>query len=82
MAAAVVLGLPGCGQTPQYDTSSPQATLDAMRRMVADGHPEVLGSVIHIQARDITCDVGVTEAPTAEELAALRKLDPERLYTA
>ena len=27
-------------------------------------------------------DVGVTEAPTAEELAALRKLDPERLYTA
>jgi glutaconate CoA-transferase subunit B len=27
-------------------------------------------------------DVGVTEPPSAEELAALRKLDPERLYTA
>ena len=68
MAAAVVLGLAGCGQTPQYDTSSPQATLDAMRRMVADGHPELLGSVIHIQARDITFDDGVTEASAIQDV--------------
>ncbi len=27
-------------------------------------------------------DIGVTEPPTASELGFLRKLDPERLYTA
>ena len=27
-------------------------------------------------------DIGITEPPRADELAFLRKLDPERLYTA
>jgi glutaconate CoA-transferase, subunit B len=30
----------------------------------------------------LAADLGVTEPPTENELAALRHLDPERLYTA
>ena len=31
---------------------------------------------------EVASDLGVTEPPTAKELAVLRHLDPERLYTA
>src|SRR5262245_52707312 len=51
----------GCSK-PEYDTSTPDAALDSMYRMIADGRPELLGTLVYIPARDITFDDGVTEA--------------------
>ena len=38
---ATMLVMVGC-EKPQYDTSSPQAALDSMKKMIADGRPEML----------------------------------------
>jgi len=70
-AFAIILFLGGCEKpAPQYDTSTPQAALDSMRAMVRDGHPELLGSLLHIEARDIAFDDGVTEASAINEVLA------------
>ena len=68
MAIAIgTASLGGCGK-PRYDASSPQAALDSMYKMIADGHPEMLGGMIHIQSRDVTFADGVTEASAIQNV--------------
>ena len=67
LAAAVALGLGGC-RKPKYDTSTPQAALDAMAQMVRDGRPELLPTMIDIEAREITFPDGVTEASAINDV--------------
>ena len=71
MGALCLLLLGGC-EKPQYDNSSPQAALDSMHAMIKDGHPELLGSLLHIEPRDPpqTFDDGVTEASAIDEVIA------------
>ncbi|MBL9121203.1 MAG: hypothetical protein JNL80_14940 [Phycisphaerae bacterium] len=57
----VLAGPVGCSD-PDYDTSTPEKTLDAATKMIADGRPDLLPTLIEIKARDITFDDGVTEA--------------------
>jgi hypothetical protein len=64
---AALIALEGCSK-PQYDTSTPQSTLEGMYRMIADGHPEMLATVLHIEPRDITYEDGVTEASAIEDV--------------
>jgi hypothetical protein len=64
---AISICLAGCSK-PEYDASSPQAALDAMHQMIADGHPEMLGRMVHIEARDIAYEDGVTEASAIENV--------------
>lgn len=63
----VAEGLAGCSK-PQYDSSTPQAALDSMYKMIADGHPEMLGTMIHIEPRDRAYADGVTEASAIAEV--------------
>ncbi|MDZ4753967.1 MAG: hypothetical protein SGJ11_05665 [Phycisphaerae bacterium] len=51
----------GCSD-PAYDTSTPERTLDAMEKMVADGRADLLPTLIELEAREVTFDDGVTEA--------------------
>jgi len=67
LVAAVALGLGGC-RKPRYDTSTPQAALDAMAQMVRDGRPELLPTMLDIEARDITFPDGVTEASAINDV--------------
>lgn len=67
LASAAVLGLGGC-RKPRYDTSTPQAAIDAMAQMVKDGRPELLPTMIDIEARDITFPDGVTEASAINDV--------------
>src|SRR5438477_6384411 len=60
MIAAVGAVLSACSK-PQYDTSTPQAALDSMYKMIADGRPEQLGTLVYIEPRPLTFDDGVTE---------------------
>ena len=57
-----VLALGGCRRAPRYDTSTPAKAVDAMAQMVKDGRPELLTTLIDIEARDVTFPDGVTEA--------------------
>ncbi len=63
--ATAILG--GCSK-PEYDTSTPQAALEAMHQMIVDGHPEMLGIMVHIEPRDITYADGVTEASAIQNV--------------
>jgi hypothetical protein len=63
----ILTGLHGCTR-PHYDASSPQAALNSMYQMIAEGRPEMLGTMIHIQARDITYPDGVTEASAIHDV--------------
>ncbi|MBU3729596.1 MAG: hypothetical protein FGM37_10180 [Phycisphaerales bacterium] len=56
-----------CGRS-SYDTSTPEATLDAAVEMVDDGDARALPFLIEIPARDITFDDGVTEASAIGEV--------------
>lgn len=60
-------GLPSCSK-PQYDTSSPQAALDSMYKIIEESRPELLGSLVYIQPRSITFDDGVTEASAIDNV--------------
>ncbi|MDA1007457.1 MAG: hypothetical protein O2800_00435 [Planctomycetota bacterium] len=60
LVVAALMG--GCGKSAEYDTSTPQATLDSLQKMIEDGHPEELPRLIEIPARDVTFADGVTEA--------------------
>jgi hypothetical protein len=64
MSAALAAG---CSE-PEYDASSPQAALDSMHAMIVDERPELLGTLIHIEPRDLTFDDGVTEASAIEDV--------------
>ena len=59
--AAAALALVGCAD-PTYDTSTPEALLDAVQKAVQEGRPEDLPQFIEISARDIEFEDGVTEA--------------------
>jgi hypothetical protein len=59
MLVACALG--GCAD-PEYDTSTPERALDAAEKMVRDGRPDLLPTLIEIKARDLVFDDGVTEA--------------------
>jgi hypothetical protein len=61
-AALVALAFLGGCEDPTYDTSTPQATLAAAQKMIEDGRPDLLPTLIELQPRDITFDDGVTEA--------------------
>lgn len=57
----------GCSR-PEYDVSTPDRALNAMYQMIADGHPEMLGAMVHIEPRDITYADDVTEASAIQEV--------------
>ena len=65
LAAGVLVG--GC-KRPSYDTSTPQAAVDAMAAMVRDGRPELLPTMVFIEARDVAFSDGVTEASAIEDV--------------
>ena len=66
-ATALCLAATGC-KKPRYDTSTPDLAIDAMARMVKDGRPELLPTMVDIEARDITFPDGVTEASAIEDV--------------
>jgi hypothetical protein len=57
----------GC-ERREYDASTPQAAMDSMYQLIRDGQASRLGEFIHIEARDITYDDGVTEASAIAEV--------------
>lgn len=57
----------GC-RKPKYDTSTPARTVDAMQKMVADGHPEYLLDLFYLEPRPVTYADGVTEASAIEDV--------------
>jgi hypothetical protein len=66
---AITAGMGGCAD-PEYDASSPQAALDSMRAMIADDRASLLTTLVHIDARDIKYDDGVTEASAINDVLA------------
>jgi hypothetical protein len=66
---AITAGMGGCAD-PEYDASSPQAALDSMREMIADDRASRLTTLVHIDARDIKYDDGVTEASAINDVLA------------
>jgi hypothetical protein len=67
-AALVVASAAGGCRKPRYDTSSPSAAIDSMARMVKDGRPELLPTMLFVEARDVTFPDGVTEASAIEDV--------------
>ena len=65
LAATVALG---GFRKPRYDTSTPQAAIDAMAEMVKDGRPELLATMVDVEARDVEFADGVTEASAIEDV--------------
>jgi len=63
----VALACGGCAD-PEYDTSTPQRAVDAARKMIDDGRPDLLPRLIHLEAREIEFDDGVTEASAIEDV--------------
>lgn len=63
------LALAAC-KRPAYDTSTPEAALDAAVAMVQQGQAQQLPGLIEIEARDVTFDDGVTEASAIAEVKA------------
>ncbi|MCE9619002.1 MAG: hypothetical protein K8R92_03735 [Planctomycetes bacterium] len=59
----------GC-KKPKYDTSTPEAMLDAAAEMATKNRAEDLPMLLEIPARDITFDDGVTEASAIAEVKA------------
>lgn len=66
----VSFGASGCRDRSvgEYDTATPEAALEAMHRMILDGQPQLLPQMLHIKARDIRFDDGVTEESAIEEV--------------
>jgi hypothetical protein len=64
---AALAPLAGCSK-PEYDTSTPEKALQAVQKMLSDGRPELLPTMIDIPARDVTFDDGVTEASAIGEV--------------
>jgi len=65
LAALVTLG--GC-KKPRYDSSTPALAVDAMAQMVKDGRPELLPTMIDIEAREVTFSDGVTETSAINDV--------------
>jgi hypothetical protein len=65
----VALALGGCGGSDlPYDTSTPEVVVESARLMVENGDADRLPELIHIDARDITYEDGVTEASAIAEV--------------
>jgi hypothetical protein len=69
IAASALLPLwaAGCAK-PEYPASTPDDALASMYQMIADGRPEMLSTLVHIQPRDITFADGVTEASAIQNV--------------
>lgn len=67
LSLAVLVVLPACSD-PAYDTSTPQRTVEAARKMLEDGRPDLLPTLIHLKPRDIRYDDGVTEASAINDV--------------
>lgn len=67
MVVAAALAFAGC-EKEEYDQSSPEAAIDSMQKMVVDGRPERLVDLLHIEARDISFDDGVTEESAIDDV--------------
>jgi hypothetical protein len=63
----LILVLAAC-RRPSYDTSTPEATLDAAVEMVRKGDARSLPGLLEIPSRDITFEDGVTEASAIAEV--------------
>lgn len=64
---AAVLAVGGC-KKPRYDSSTPEQAVDSMAQMVKDGRPELLPTMLDIEARDVTFPDGVTEASAINDV--------------
>ncbi len=58
----------GCGGEQAYDTSTPEAVVVSAQEMVRNGDASRLPELIHIDARDIQYEDGVTEASAIAEV--------------
>lgn len=68
LAAAIsALLLSGCSD-PDYPTASPQQAIDSVQRMIEEGRTDLLPWMIHVEARDIEFEDGVTEASAIEDV--------------
>ena len=67
LALAASLALGGC-RKPRYDTSTPEAAVDSMARMVKEGRVEMLPTMLFVEARDVEFADGVTEASAIEDV--------------
>lgn len=54
----------------EYDTSSPEAAIEAIRSMIVEGRPDLLPQMIELEAREVTFDDGVTEASAIADVKA------------
>ena len=69
LASAWLGSLVGCGGSEMdYDTGTPEAVVDSARLMVGNGDADRLPELIHLDARDITYEDGVTEASAIAEV--------------
>ncbi len=68
MVLLVAAGLLGGCSDPEFDSSTPQKALEAMREMVKQERADLLPTMIYAKARDITFDDGVTEASAIEDV--------------
>ncbi|MBX3355070.1 MAG: hypothetical protein KF724_05160 [Phycisphaeraceae bacterium] len=75
LTAALLLSLLAAGgcrrkTVGEYDTSTPDAALEAIRLMILEGRADLLPQMIELRARDITFDDGVTEASAIADVKA------------
>ena len=59
--------LSGC-EDPEYDLSTPDKSVDAMKQMIEDGRADLLIQTLHLEPRDIEFADGVTEASAIEDV--------------
>jgi len=72
LIATAMLSAAGCHrkEVGEYDTSTPEAALEALHRMIRDGQPQLIPQMLFIKARDVQFDDGVTEASAIEDVRA------------
>ena len=68
LVGIVVSASVGCGGGSDYDTSTPEAVVVTAQKMVRNGDASRLPELIHIDARDIQYEDGVTEASAIAEV--------------
>jgi hypothetical protein len=65
-AASLLAALGGCGAN--LETGTPGAALDTAQRLVAEGRLEQLPALVHLDARRVRYEDGVTEASAIEDV--------------
>jgi hypothetical protein len=66
LAAAAAAALLGCGG--DLETATPEAALDTAQRLVVEGRLDRLPRLLHLDARPVRYDDGVTEASAIEDV--------------